>query len=72
MLIYKSTEVINFAQGELLLVGAYLTFGLMADFGLAWPLGVLITLVLAAVLGSSSSAWCCAPSSVSRSSRSSW
>ncbi|MFZ1629582.1 MAG: branched-chain amino acid ABC transporter permease [Anaerolineae bacterium] len=51
VLIYKSTEVINFAQGELLLVGAYLTFGLMADFGLAWPLGVLITLVLAAVLG---------------------
>ncbi|MFZ2420307.1 MAG: branched-chain amino acid ABC transporter permease [Anaerolineae bacterium] len=51
VLIYKSTEVINFAQGELLLVGAYLTFGLMADFGLAWPLGVLITLALAAVLG---------------------
>lgn len=51
VLIYKSTEVINFAQGELLLVGAYLTFGLVADFGLAWPVGVLITLALAACLG---------------------
>lgn len=51
VLIYKSTEVINFAQGELLLVGAYLTFGLVADFGLAWPIGVLITLALAACLG---------------------
>ncbi len=51
VLIYKSTEVINFAQGELLLVGAYLTYGLVADLGLVWPVGVLITLALAVVLG---------------------
>jgi branched-chain amino acid transport system permease protein len=51
VLIYKSSDVINFAQGEFLLVGAYLTYAFVAQFGLFWPLGVLVTLALAVVLG---------------------
>jgi branched-chain amino acid transport system permease protein len=51
VLIYKSSDVINFAQGEFLLVGAYVTFGMIAQFGLAWPLGMVITLGVAVALG---------------------
>ncbi len=51
VLIYKSSDVINFAQGELLLVGAYLAFFFVAQLGLAWPIGVLLALLVAAALG---------------------
>jgi branched-chain amino acid transport system permease protein len=51
VLIYKSSDVINFAQGEFLLVGAYITYAMIAQFGLAWPLGMLVTLALAVALG---------------------
>lgn len=51
VLIYKSSDVINFAQGEFLLVGAYLTYAMVGEFGFPWPLGVLVTLVLAVLLG---------------------
>lgn len=51
VLIYKSSDVINFAQGEFLLTGAYLTYAMVAEFGIFWPLGVLITMGLAVVLG---------------------
>jgi len=51
VLIYKSSDVINFAQGEFLLVGAYVTFGMIAQFGLAWPVGMVITLLVAVALG---------------------
>ena len=51
VLIYKATEVINFAQGELMMVGAYIYFSLVTAGGLAplWAFGV--TLVVAGVLG---------------------
>ena len=51
VVIYKSSDVINFAQGELLLFGAYLSFFAIAQIGLPWSVGVLLTLVLAVVLG---------------------
>jgi branched-chain amino acid transport system permease protein len=51
VLIYKSSDVINFAQGEFLLVGAYLTYAMVAEIGIFWPLGVLITLGIAIILG---------------------
>lgn len=51
VLIYKSSDVINFAQGEFLLVGAYVTFAMIAQFGLAWPLGMILTLAIAVALG---------------------
>src|SRR5919198_4044671 len=34
-LIYKATEVVNFAHGEILMLAAYVTLALMA--GLGWP-----------------------------------
>jgi branched-chain amino acid transport system permease protein len=51
VLIYKSSDVINFAQGEFLLVGAYISYAMIAEFGLAWPLGMLLTLLFAVALG---------------------
>ncbi|MCS6888901.1 branched-chain amino acid ABC transporter permease [Chloroflexus sp.] len=51
VLIYKSSDVINFAQGELLLIGAYLTYAMVEQFGLWWPAGVVLAVALAAVVG---------------------
>lgn len=51
VLIYKSSDVINFAQGEFLLVGAYVAYFMIGQLGLVWPLGVFLTLVVAVALG---------------------
>jgi branched-chain amino acid transport system permease protein len=51
VLIYKSSDVINFAQGEFLLIGGYVTYGMIAQFGLAWPVGMVLTMLVAVGLG---------------------
>lgn len=51
VLIFKSSDVINFAQGELLMIGAYLTYMTVQQFGLFWPIGVVVAVALAAVVG---------------------
>jgi branched-chain amino acid transport system permease protein len=51
VVIYKASDVINFAQGELLLFGAYLTFSFIGQLGLPWSLGVLATVLVAAAIG---------------------
>ncbi len=51
VIIYKSSDVINFAQGELLLFGAYLTFMFVAQFGLHWSIGIVLTLLTAVGIG---------------------
>ena len=51
VLIYKSSDVINFVQGEFLLVGAYVIFAMVAQFGLHWTLGMTLTIFVAIGLG---------------------
>ncbi len=51
VLIYKASDVINFAQGDFLLVGAYIMFGMVTQVGLPWSLAVLATMILAVALG---------------------
>lgn len=51
VLIYKSSDVINFAQGEFLLVGAYVTYAMIAQFGLHWTLGMTLTILIAIAVG---------------------
>jgi len=51
VIIYKASDVINFAQGELLLFGAYLAFAFIAQLGLHWTIGVLLTLLVAVLIG---------------------
>jgi branched-chain amino acid transport system permease protein len=52
-IIYMTTRVINFAQGEVLMVGAYIYFYLASAtaIGLPWPAALLIALVGAMVVG---------------------
>ena len=51
VLIYKATEAINFAQGELMMVGAYLHFSLVTVFGLSPLWAFAASLLLAGLLG---------------------
>ncbi len=51
VLIYKSSDVLNFAQGEFLLVGAYVIFAMVAQIGVAWPIGLLLTVLVSIGLG---------------------
>ena len=47
VVIYKASDVINFAQGDLLLLGTYLVFFAIAQTGMQWGVGVLSTILLA-------------------------
>ena len=51
VVVYKASDVINFAQGDLLLLGVYLIFFSLAQVGLPWSMGVLATVLLAAAVG---------------------
>ena len=47
VIIYKASDVINFAQGEFLLLGAYVGFAFIGGLGVPWPAGALLTLLVA-------------------------
>ena len=49
--IYKCTRVLNFAQGELVLLGAYLCWTFIAVLGLPIWIGILAGLIVTAVCG---------------------
>ena len=51
VLIYKSTAVINFAQGELLMFGAYLCLALVVVLKIPFWLAFVATLIAAALFG---------------------
>jgi branched-chain amino acid transport system permease protein len=51
VLIYKATQVVNFAQGELLLVGAWVCWALLTKYQLPFWLGMPITLVFMFAFG---------------------
>ncbi|HEY4409530.1 MAG TPA: branched-chain amino acid ABC transporter permease [Acidimicrobiia bacterium] len=51
VLIYKATEVINFAQGQFLVVGAFMVYNANHTWGLPWPLAVLVGIGTGIVLG---------------------
>lgn len=50
VLIYKATEVLNFAHGDLLVVSAFSAWGLIAVLGLPFWLAMLITVVFTSLL----------------------
>ena len=41
VLIYKATEMINFAQGDIMMLGGFFAFSLIAHFGLNYWVGAL-------------------------------
>lgn len=51
VIIYKATGVINFAQGALLLIGAYLTYWFHDERGLPFILGVALSIACCAGIG---------------------
>jgi len=51
VLIFKATEVVNFAQGQLLLIGAFMVYTAQVTWGLPWPLAILVAIVTGALLG---------------------
>lgn len=50
VIIFKATKVVNFAQGELVMVGAYVCFALTVQYQLPFALSFLLTLVFSIVL----------------------
>jgi len=51
VLIYKATQVVNFAQGELLLIGAWVCWALLAKYEVPFWIGMPLTLVFMFVFG---------------------
>ena len=53
VLIYKATEAVNFAQGDMMMLGAFLTLSFVNQdsFGLPFALGVVIAIVLMGGVG---------------------
>jgi branched-chain amino acid transport system permease protein len=53
VLIYKATEGVNFAQGDMMMFGAFVAFGLTdsAHYGLPFWLSIPLTLLIMGVLG---------------------
>lgn len=51
VLIYKATEIVNFAQGELLMMGAFFAVTYIGIFELPYWLGFILTIISMGVLG---------------------
>jgi branched-chain amino acid transport system permease protein len=51
VLIYKATEMVNFAQGDILMLGGFVAFTLIATWGLNYWLGALIAVLITAAFG---------------------
>src|SRR5271167_4380080 len=51
VLIYKATQVVNFAQGELLLIGAWVCWALLTKYEVPFWLGMPLTLVFMFAFG---------------------
>ena len=51
VLIYKSTKVINFAQGDLMMIGAYLCYTLITQAHLNFFLAMILATILTGIFG---------------------
>jgi branched-chain amino acid transport system permease protein len=51
VLIYKATEVVNFAQGELMMMGAFMAYTFIGLLGLNYWLGFVLAVISMAAIG---------------------
>ncbi len=51
VLIYKATEMVNFAQGDMMMLGAFMALTFIGGFGLNYWLGFLLACISMAVFG---------------------
>ena len=49
-IIFKSTSVVNFAQGELMMFGAYFCFSMVVQYKVPWIWAFLITILFSIAL----------------------
>ncbi len=50
VLIYKSSNVFNFALGDMMMIGAFFVFAFMVQFGLPWYVGIPLAMLCSSVL----------------------
>ena len=51
VLIYKATEMVNFAQGDVMMLGGFVAFTLIAQFHLPYWVGGLLAILITAAFG---------------------
>ena len=51
VLIYKATEMVNFAQGDIMMIGGFLAYSLIAHWGMNYWIGSLIAIAITAAFG---------------------
>ena len=51
VLIYKSTRVLNFAQGTMVMIGAFMVYAFLGQFSLPVAIAVPLSLIVAVALG---------------------
>jgi branched-chain amino acid transport system permease protein len=51
VVIYRATEVVNFAQPALMILGAYFTSWFVVSLGLPFPVGVVAAMIVLAAIG---------------------
>ena len=51
VIIYKTSEVLNFAQGEMAMVSTFVTFTILDSYHVAFPWAVVLTFLFALLLG---------------------
>jgi branched-chain amino acid transport system permease protein len=51
VLIYKATEMVNFAQGDIMMLGGFVAFSLITHFGLNYWVGALLAIGITAAFG---------------------
>ena len=50
-MVYGIAKMLNFAHGDVIMVGGYVCFYAVYSFGLPWPIGLLLAIVACTVLG---------------------
>ncbi len=51
VLIYKATEMVNFAQGDVMMLGGFVAFSLIANFHLPYWLGAILAILITGAFG---------------------
>ena len=51
VMVYKATEMVNFAQGDLMMLGAFVAVTLIGGVGMPWALGLFLSVLALAVFG---------------------
>jgi branched-chain amino acid transport system permease protein len=51
VLIYKATEMVNFAQGDIMMLGGFVAYSLIANFHLPYWVGGLLAILITAAFG---------------------